>query len=597
MRTLAVAMALLIVGAGAVGAAAPLDDDSSGPLSDDGSGPAGNDSGGELVEPRGDVGPFRDDVNPMDGSDADDGETFTVRTGSIDVHQSEGGRICAEKKELDVNKVTIYESTLHNNTVYHNSDDGSGDSDIRIEIDRADVDTLVMYTNAENPTVNALALTGQCIPLDQPFPTTVEAYELGVETFDATNQRLYSGDGVADNPPEPGGLFVGDYLNNSSENPLATPDDLTPNATDLNETAENVTETVGGALNNTTDQVSGAVNRTTEQVDDAAGQVTDTVNETAGVGNATGGLDNATDGVDNATEPVDGAVNETTDGVDEATNGSTEPVTSPVDNTTDEATDAVDGAVNRTTEAVETATNDTASTAGDAVQNASETTGDATDAVTTAVEGATDGGETSTPTASPTATASPTPTPSGPTEPVVEFLSCTEVRINGTWDRVQVRTHGYDAPGDRVSETLALGDAGGLSLTDSLAESLRQDDTTVVDVADGGLLGGDRVVDAVALGETDDGDFERVVENPDASSCDEEIEPTPTPTDTDSGGLLDSDDESTSDGSSSDSSSSDGSSDDSSSTDTESDDGSSDGGDGLLSLAPVAADAVLSAVA
>lgn len=528
MRALAVVMAMLVVAAAAAGVAAVPDDENEtaapGNGSAAGSGAGGNGSGGSsgsgdgggsgagaLPGGNGSGDPPFGNPNPREGSPVEEDGTFTVKTDRIDVHQEEGGRICADKKEEDVNKVTIYESTLKNTTLYHNQDD----TDIIVNLESADVDKFVVWTNGENQMVNALALTSGCSPLDQNMSSTVEAYRVESKTLVGQEQTLRAGAGIADNPPEPGGFNFGDLQNNSSA-PVAT-----PSGVPVNETVDNVTGTVGGAVNDTTGLVNGTVNQTTGKVEGTASR---------------------------ATDQVDRTVNGTTDQVDDATNGSTAPVTGPVDNTTDGATDGVGGAV-------ENATSDTRSTVNETVQTASRATGNATDSVASATNRS--GGS------SPT----PTPTERAPAEPVVRYPSCTTVQINGTWDRAQIRTHGYGPGGERVTQNLSVGDAAGASLTDPLATGIRQDDTSVVDLADTSLAGQDRVIDAVALGETSDGGFERVVENPDAASCDADIEPTPTPTG--AGGVADS-------GSSNDSSSDGGSSGDNSSGD----------GDSVLFLAP-----------
>jgi hypothetical protein len=130
-----------------------------------------------------------------------DRATFTVRTGAIYPHLSEGGQICAQKIEPNVNRVVVSDATLKDVDIYV-GDEGSVETHVSFPEGEVNGE-LVLYTNGENLLVNTLATLGLCLPpgIPNPIPTTLEAYYLGVENLNTRNLELSSGGNV----PEPSG--------------------------------------------------------------------------------------------------------------------------------------------------------------------------------------------------------------------------------------------------------------------------------------------------------------------------------------------------------------------------------------------------------
>lgn len=242
----------------------------------------------------------------------DDGATFTVETGKILLQ--EDGRICAEKEGRGLNKVTIYDARLVDVTLYQNN---SGDNDVRLEMNESRVDEMVIWSNGENARVNTLALTGGCIRLDQPTRTVLEATRLESVTYRTEEMEIITGRNAASGAPEPGGLRLGGLRNNSSTDDSSdAPGDL-QRLDGVDENGSSVDETVNGTVENTTDEVAdtvdGTVNETTDAVDNTTNDTTDTVDNTT----------------DDATDVVDTTVDDTADAVDNTTD------TDTVDDTTD----------------------------------------------------------------------------------------------------------------------------------------------------------------------------------------------------------------------------------------------------------------------
>ena len=336
-----------------------------------------------------------------------DGATFTVSTQSIDLHQSEGGTICAQKLAPDVNEVTITHATMNGVELYL----GNEEEPKKVSSPTAKVDEIVLYTNGENQLVNLLATTGACIPLDQPQQTVLEVYyqEAGQLQMD---QFQFETGGTSP-PPEPGGFTVPESLlndssstdgpvSNATEGLNATTDavgdatDTVQRVTDavdgstptgavdrVNETTENVTETVEGVQNPT-----GTVNDTLETVNGTTGTVTDTVGDTTGtvddtaetvnetVDDPTGAVDGTTETVDSATDAVDNTTSEVGDTVEDT--GDT--VSDPPENGS-EATTEVRDAVGDTRDTVENTTTEVGDTVDDTRTAVDDTTGDTQETV------------------------------------------------------------------------------------------------------------------------------------------------------------------------------------------------------------------------
>lgn len=307
----------------------------------------------------------------------DDRETFTIHTESIQMQQ--GGQICAESLQDDVNKVTIRNANLRGTTMYYN-----GQSvDKVISLPSSDLDgELVLYTNGENSLVNTLAQLGMCIPVDQPLPVTLEVYYLSAESLNVDNMEIAVGHGIADNPPEPGGLALSEFLGNVS---LSQADNGGPgnetggnassgNASDggsgptdtVNETTDTVNETAD-TVNETTDTVDDTTDSVNETADGATDTVNDTVDNTTDAANET--TDDPTDTVDNTTDTVNETVGDTTDTVNETAGGTTDSVNDTVNETTDPIGDAVD----ETADTVGDAVNETVNTVDDTLDAANET--------------------------------------------------------------------------------------------------------------------------------------------------------------------------------------------------------------------------------
>lgn len=332
--------------------------------------------------------------------ETEDGATFTVSTQSIDLHQSEGGTICAKKMAPDVNEVTITHATMNGVEMWL----GNEEEPKKVTTPTAEVDEIVLYTNGENQLVNLLATTGACIPLDQPQQTVLEVYYQEAGTLQMDQFQFVTG-GTSP-PPEPGGLTVpSSLLNNSSstDGPVSnttdalngTTDalngttDVVGNATDtvgrvtdavngttptgavgrVSETAKNVTETVDGVENPT-----GTVNDTLETVNGTTGTVTDTVGDTIGA------VDDTTDTVNETVDDPTGTVDETTKTVDSATDAvenTTTDVGDTVEDTTDTVTDPPENGSEATTEVRDTV-KDTGDTAEDATTEVRDTVEDTT---------------------------------------------------------------------------------------------------------------------------------------------------------------------------------------------------------------------------
>ncbi len=218
----------------------------------------------------------------------DDRETFTVRTGGIYPHLSDGGQICADKIESDVNKVTVTDSTLRDVDIYL-GEEGSVESHISFPSGEVDGD-LVLYTNGENPLVNTLATLGICLPpgTPNPLPTTLEAYWLGVDNLQTEGIEITSG-GEA---PSVGGPELSDVLEetNTSREDLGI-----NNSTETNNTtdATPTNDTINGTTNDTTaTPTNDTINETTN--DTTATPTNDTTNDTTATATPTAAPTNDT---------------------------------------------------------------------------------------------------------------------------------------------------------------------------------------------------------------------------------------------------------------------------------------------------------------
>lgn len=203
----------------------------------------------------------------------DDRETFTVRTGGIYPHLSDGGQICADKIESDVNKVTVTDSTLRDVDIYL-GEEGSVESHVSFPSGEVDGD-LVLYTNGENPLVNTLATLGICLPpgTPNPLPTTLEAYWLGVDNLQTEGIEITSG-GEA---PSVGGPELSDVLeetNTSREDLGINNSTETNNTTDATPTNDTINDTTATPTNDTT------ANDTTATATPTAAPTNDTTNQT-----------------------------------------------------------------------------------------------------------------------------------------------------------------------------------------------------------------------------------------------------------------------------------------------------------------------------
>lgn len=364
--------------------------------------------------------------------DADDGPktdaVFTIDTGAIETGPD--GRICAERVGPQTNRILLEDVRLEDVTIYLS---GNGVLN-RIDLPRSTVDRMVIYSNGENPTVSALALTGLCIGLDQ-RDVVLESYRVEAQTLDTSDMTFVAA--VEANPPEPGGLTLPPLPEDTEETVGAVepvvgsgPVDDIPVAGDLTDTPP-----VGTGLLNETENATGIDTEPVETVTDA---VDESTNDSV-VGTVTGEIENATNG--SGAETV-------TEEVEESTNESVvETVTGPVSDVTNETESTVDRVTNETTERV-----DGESTDRDQV-------GDTADGVTATAtpraqseSGA--GSETATPsdttqnvTPTPTETEAPTDDTEGTVETVAE--ETTEVVANTT-DAVDTVTN------ETVGSTLRL---------------------------------------------------------------------------------------------------------------------------------------------
>lgn len=184
----------------------------------------------------------------------EDRATFTVRTGAIYPHLSEGGQICAQKIEPDVNRVIISNATLKDVDMYV-GDEGGVETHISFPEGKVNGE-IVLYTNGENLLVNTLATLGICLPpgVPNPFPTTLEAYYLGAEDLNAGSIKLSSG-GTAPEPSGPSLPKLLEATNTSREEIGLNNSTNITNSTDTNGTIVtpvNNTTANGTLTNNTT---------------------------------------------------------------------------------------------------------------------------------------------------------------------------------------------------------------------------------------------------------------------------------------------------------------------------------------------------------
>ncbi len=190
----------------------------------------------------------------------DDRATFTVRTGAIHPNIADGGQICAEKIESDVNKVTVSDSTLKDVDIYLGKE---GSVESHISFPSGDVSgDLVLYTNGENPLVNTLATLGICLPpgVPNPLPTTLKAYWLGVDNLETEGLSISSGG----EPPSVNGPELSEVLSetNTSRSELGINNSTETN--DTNETLTNATNTTNETLTNTTDETTPVESETSD---------------------------------------------------------------------------------------------------------------------------------------------------------------------------------------------------------------------------------------------------------------------------------------------------------------------------------------------
>lgn len=202
----------------------------------------------------------------------DDGATFTVRTGGIYPHASDGGQVCAEKTDSGANKVTVTNATLKDVDIYVGKEDGIK---AHISFPTGEVNgALVLYTNGKNPLVNTLSLLGVCLPpgVPNPIPTTLEAYWLGVSNLQTNNISVTSGG----DPPEAGGPSLQTVLDrtNTSKKEIGV-----NNSTDLTNRVLNNSSEEWVSSDNTAP----IINNTTETKTTA----TDTATPTDDTSNAT----------------------------------------------------------------------------------------------------------------------------------------------------------------------------------------------------------------------------------------------------------------------------------------------------------------------
>ncbi|UPM43608.1 hypothetical protein [Halocatena salina] len=255
----------------------------------------------------------------------DDRATFTVRTGAIHPNIADGGQICAEKIESDVNKVTVSDSTLKDVDIYLGKE---GSVESHISFPSGDVSgDLVLYTNGENPLVNTLATLGICLPpgVPNPLPTTLKAYWLGVDNLETEGLSISSGG----EPPSVNGPELSEVLSetNTSRSELGINNSTETN--DTNETLTNTTNTTNETLTNATNTTNETLTNTTNTTNETLTNATNTTNET--LTNTTNTTNETLTNTTNTTnETLTNTTDETTP-VESETSDTTAPTTTESD--------------------------------------------------------------------------------------------------------------------------------------------------------------------------------------------------------------------------------------------------------------------------
>lgn len=259
-----------------------------------------------LVVSSGSLALFNSAAASPDG--IDDKTTFTVRTGGIYPHLSEGGQICAEKTDSGANKVTVTDAKLKNVDIYLGKE---GSVKSHISFSSAEVNgALVLYTNGENPLVNTLSLLGVCLPpgVPNPIPTTLKAYWLGVDNLQSNNLKMTSGG----DPPKAEGPSLERVLKTTNTSPKEIG---VNNSTDLTDRLLNnssgewvVSDDTAPTINNTTETDTTATSTTTP---DDTETTTPTETEATATNTATPGETNGTVTNTPQTTGTDTQVNET----------------------------------------------------------------------------------------------------------------------------------------------------------------------------------------------------------------------------------------------------------------------------------------------
>lgn len=280
-----------------------------------------------LVVSSGSLALFNPAAAAPDG--IDDEATFTVRTGGIFPHATDGGQICAEKIDGGVNKVTVTDSKLKDVDIYLGKEGGVK---AHVSFPSGEVNgALVLYTNGENLLVNTLSLLGVCLPpgVPNPMPTTLEAYWLGVDNLETQGTRVTSGG----DPPEADGPSLKKVLETTNTSPQ---DIGYNNSSDLTDSLLNnssgewvVSDNEAPTINNTTANDTATptptdtvANNSTQTPESATNTSEATGTETQTTANSTESAETQT----SSTQTASDSVNETASSTD-TTNTPTESTT------------------------------------------------------------------------------------------------------------------------------------------------------------------------------------------------------------------------------------------------------------------------------